>query len=109
MSDDLYPDVPGHRGIDTSIDAAGDIAPSVGRLQRIVFDAIATAGAAGRSTNEIADQLQIDRGSIQPRTSELRSKRLIADSGQRRCNANGKQAIVWTLPKFVTMSPGGVS
>ena len=95
MSDDRYPDAPGHRGVDTSIEAAEDIGAAAGRLQRIVLAAIRDAGHHGRSTNELADQLQLDRNSIQPRTSELRSKRLIADSGVRRRNASGKRAIVW--------------
>lgn len=102
MSDDRYPDVPGHRGVETSVEAADAVAPTAGRLQRIVFDAIAQAGPAGRSTNELAEQLHLERGSVQPRTSELRSKRLIADSGLRRPNANGKRAIVWTLPEHAT-------
>jgi DNA-binding MarR family transcriptional regulator len=95
MLDDFYPDVPGHRGVDTSIAAADDIAPSIGRLQRLVLHAIASAGPVGRSTNELAGQLSLDRSSVQPRTSELRSKNLITDSGFRRRNANGKRAIVW--------------
>lgn len=98
---DIYPHAPGHRGVDTSIAAAAGMSSSIGRLQRIVLRAIADAGPIGRSTNELAEQLTLDRCSIQPRTSELRSKRLIADSGQRRCNANGKRAIVWTTPDHV--------
>lgn len=90
-----YPDGPGSRGVDTSIAAADIIAPKVGRLQSIVLDCIRSAGGYGRTTNEIADQLRIDRGSIQPRTSELKVLGLIADSRQRRANANGKKAIVW--------------
>jgi hypothetical protein len=38
----------------------------------------------------------MDRWSIQPRTSELKRKGLIRDSGQRRPNCTGKKAIVWT-------------
>ncbi|MCW6531180.1 hypothetical protein NED98_13085 [Sphingomonas sp. MMSM20] len=104
MSIDRYPDIAGHRGVDTSIAAAEDVAPAAGPLQRIVLAAIAAAGPLGRSTNEIADQLELDRGSIQPRTSELRLKRLIADSGLRRRNANGKRAIVWVLPQHAPSS-----
>lgn len=107
MTDDRYPDLPGHRGVDTSIDAAETVAPAAGRLQRIVLAAIADAGPAGRSTNELAEQLHLERGSVQPRTSELRSKRLIADSGLRRANANGKRAIVWTLPEHALPAPQG--
>jgi hypothetical protein len=39
----------------------------------------------------------MDRWSIQPRTSELRRKGLIRDSGKRRQNATGKSAIVWVV------------
>lgn len=108
-SDDAhYPDAPGHRGVDTSIAAAEAIAPCTARLELWVLGAIAEAGFVGRTTNEVAAMLNLDRGSIQPRTSELRSKRLIADSGLRRRNANGKRAIVWTLPQFV-VSPEGTT
>lgn len=98
MLDNRYPDSPGHRGVDTSVVAGDQIASSIGRLQRIVLTAITEAGAIGRTTNELAGLLKIDRSSVQPRTSELRLKRMIIDSGQRRRNANGKRAIVWTLP-----------
>lgn len=101
-----YPDAPGHRGVDTSVAAADSVAPSIGRLQRVVLATIAAAAPGGRTTNEIADELGFDRGSIQPRTSELRSQRLIADSGMRRRNANGKRAIVWTLPEYAAPVPG---
>lgn len=95
MQTPIYPDAPGHRGIDTSIAAADSIASSLGRLQRFVLGAIRSAGAQGATTNEIADSLGIDRGSVQPRTSEIRRQHIIVDSGQRRLNANGKRAIVW--------------
>jgi DNA-binding MarR family transcriptional regulator len=90
-----YPDGPGHRGVDTCIAAADAIASSLGRLQRVVLNAIRSTGIHGATTNELADRLKIDRGSVQPRTSELRRQGLIIDSGRRRPNANGKSAIVW--------------
>lgn len=95
MHDHDYPSVPGHRGIDTSAAAAASLATSLGYLQAKVFRAIAEAGTHGLTTNELADLLRIDRGSVQPRTSELRAKGSIRDSLQRRLNANGKKAIVW--------------
>ena len=94
---DSYPGHPGAPRIDTSITAADWIAPKVGRLQQMVFDALRSAGAYGRTTNELAALLNIDRGSIQPRTSELKRLGRIMDSGQRRANANGKRAIVWVV------------
>jgi hypothetical protein len=97
MQSPIYPDAPGHRGIDTSIAAADAIAGSLGRLQRAVLGAIREAGAHGATTNEIAAVLGVDRGSAQPRTSELRRQHVICDSGRRRPNANGKSAIVWVV------------
>ena len=90
-----YPDAPGHRGVETSIAAAGDLAPKLGRLQRLALAAIRAAGWLGLTADELAGRLDMDRWSIQPRTSELKRKGLIRDSGQRRPNSTGKQAIVW--------------
>lgn len=91
----VYPDAPGHRNVDTSIAAANAIAPQLGRLQLMAETAIREAGLYGLTADELAARLGMDRWSIQPRTSELRRKGLIRDSGLRRLNATGKQAIVW--------------
>ena len=90
-----YPDAPGHRNVDTSIAAANALAPKLGRLQRMAETTIRDAGLSGLTADELAAQLGMDRWSIQPRTTELKRKGLIRDSGQRRPNATGKQAIVW--------------
>ncbi len=91
-----YPDAPGHRNVDTSIAAADGLAPRLGRLQRMAQTAIREAGPRGLTADELAARLAMDRWSIQPRTSELKRKGLIRDSGQRRPNCTGKLAIVWT-------------
>lgn len=90
-----YPDAPGHRNVDTSIAAADALSPKLGRLQRMAENAIRDAGWLGLTADELAARLAMDRWSIQPRTSELRRKGLIRDSGQRRPNCTGKLAIVW--------------
>lgn len=90
-----YPDAPGHRNVETSLAAANDLLPKLGRLQRMASAAIRDAGWIGLTADELAARLDMDRWSIQPRTSELRRKGLIRDSGQRRANATGKLAIVW--------------
>ena len=90
-----YPDAPGHRNVETSIAAANALAPKLGRLQRLALQTIREAGRHGHTANELAARLEMDRYSIQPRTSELKHKGLIRDSGLRRPNATGKQAIVW--------------
>ncbi len=91
-----YPNAPGHRNVDTSVAAAAALAPKLGRLQRMAEAAIRDAGTRGLTTDELAARLSMDRWSIQPRTSELRRKGRIRDSGQRRANCTGKLAIVWT-------------
>jgi len=90
-----YPDAPGYRNVPTSIAAAEAVAPKLGRLQRMAESAIREAGANGLTADELARRIGLDRWSIQPRTSELRGKGLILDSGRRRPNATGKLAIVW--------------
>ena len=91
----VYPDAPGHRRVETSMAASDALLPNLGRLQRMAEAAIRDAGQNGLTADELAARLSMDRWSIQPRTSELRRKGLIRDSGQRRANATGKQAIVW--------------
>jgi hypothetical protein len=91
----MYPDAPGHRNIDTSVAAARDLAPKLGRPQSMAQIALREAGTRGLTADELAACLQFDRWSIQPRTTELTRKGLIRDSGQRRPNKTGKLAIVW--------------
>lgn len=99
-----YPHRPGHRAVETSVEAAESLAPKLGRLQRLTLEAIRLAGPHGHTADELAAALQMDRRTVQPRTSELRRKGAIQDSGQRRRNASGKRAIVWTA----TASPSNL-
>lgn len=92
-----YPNAPGHRNVETSIAAADALAPKLGRLQLMAQTAIRDTGAQGLTADELAARLAMDRWSIQPRTSELKRKGLIRDSGRRRPNATGKLAIVWVV------------
>lgn len=91
-----YPNAPGHRHVDTSMAAADALAPKLGRLQHSALGAIRNAGWVGLTTDELAELLGLDRYTIQPRTTELKRKGLIVDSGQRRPNRTRKMAIVWT-------------
>lgn len=96
-----YPDRPGHRGVETSVAAAADLAPRLAPLQRQVLEAISAAGMRGLTADECCQALKLDRWTVQPRTSELRRKLLIGDSGQRRRNASGKSAIVWCSREYL--------
>lgn len=64
-------------------------------LQRIALRAIRASGSRGLTTHELSETVRIHRDAIQPRTSELRDRGLIRDSGGRRENVTGKLAIVW--------------
>jgi hypothetical protein len=100
-----YPHAPGHRGVDTSIAAAEALRPKLGRLQTLVLGAIRNAGEFGLTADECCDVLEQDRWTVQPRTSELRLRRLIADSGRRRKNKTGKSAIVWVAVEHMDVEP----
>jgi len=99
MSDqsDKYPHVPGHRGVDTSMEAADKIAPKLGRLQALSCHAIRLAGCNGATTHELCASLGMPKDSIQPRLSEMKRIGKIKDSGKRRRNASGVNAIVWVI------------
>lgn len=94
--DNAYPFAPGSRGADTSVEAGRSLAIAIARLQRVALRAIRSAGGRGLTTHELAAVVNIHRDAIQPRTSELRRRGLIRDSGGRRRNSTGKRAIVWT-------------
>ena len=66
-----YPDYPGHRGVETSIAAAVDMAPKLGHLQKLTLATIRAAGEAGLTAHETVAIIGIAREAIQPRLSEL--------------------------------------
>lgn len=90
-----YPDYPGHRGVDTSMEAAKSIASGLNDLQLRVLGAIKNQGACGATTEELEGLTGVPYKTCQPRTSELRKKGLIADKGKRRKNAGGQNVKVW--------------
>ena len=96
-----YEGGPGHRGIATSMEAAEFISTAAGILRERVLASVGAAGAEGLTVVEMASREGFDRMSIQPRFSELRAMRRIADSGMRRKNPSNINAIVWTLPEHV--------
>ena len=102
-----YPNEPGHRGVDTSIEAAASISHATGRIQRMVYHAISEVGARGLTCEELATRLRMERTTCQPRTSELKLLGLIEDSKQRRPNRNGKKAIVWVAVAKPAALAGG--
>jgi hypothetical protein len=104
---ELYPDVAGYKGDETSAAAAADITPELSRLRRMAFEAISRRGPLGYTSEELADAVGVPRVSIQPRTSELFRLGQIAKSQQKRRNASsGKMARVWVLPAYAEQEKG---
>lgn len=92
-----YPASPGFKAPGTSQEAAEAIKPVVHYLQGVVLKHLAYWPDQGRTADECAEELNKSVLSIRPRFSELKEKGLIVDTGQRRKNASGRNAIVWTL------------
>lgn len=90
-----YPHRPGHRGEETSIEAADHIEPHVGHLQQLALDAIEASGERGMTALEVCAHTGVDRIAMQPRVTELRQMGLIHKSGMKRKNPSGVSAIVW--------------
>ena len=98
IHDPIYPDAPGHRGSETSILAANDLAPDLGRYQAMALRFIRAAGTNGLTAEELAEAMGVSRTTAQPRTSELKVRQLIKDGGKdlrRRNLSSGKLAIAW--------------
>ena len=92
-----YPHSPGHRGVDTSIEAAR-LVKNVSELHQAILDAIADAGPM--TDYELAAHIGIEFRKVQPRRSELAamSPAKVIDSGVRRKTPYGRNAIAWKLP-----------
>lgn len=90
-----YPDGPGWQKTDTSLAAAQAVVHEVGYVQALVVHALR---GKPQTSEELADGIGISYATVQPRTSELRARELIEDSGARKKNkSSGRSAIVWRL------------
>jgi hypothetical protein len=79
---------------DTSAAAYAGIARMADRLRAIVHQ-ILCSHPAGLTVDELCSIAGYPRYSLQPRFSELRKKEMIRDTGMRRRNISGANAIVW--------------
>jgi hypothetical protein len=78
---------------DTSIEAALSI--EVGRLERMVLNAIREAGRNGMTQQELLAKFnKYSYTSITARPSALKRKGLIVDSGNRRLSGSGRKQMV---------------
>ena|ERR1700746_2275011 len=89
-----YPEVPGFKAQETSKAAAQSMEPICTQIQK---DCLFTLMFCPQTADEIAGQLNMSILAIRPRISELLRKGKIEDSGERRPNSSGKNAIVWRI------------
>lgn len=82
-----------HRGVETSIAAAELAAGLSSRLRYLVHKSLCEQG--DQTCDEICTKLGLPRYSAQPRLTELRKMAMIRDTGRRRRNVSGANAIVW--------------
>lgn len=89
-----YPHQPGAQDRDTSRDAAADAAETAPLLRARALTVIERSN--GLTADEVAGRLGLSILSIRPRITELSRLGKVRDSGARRRNASGRNAIVWT-------------
>lgn len=87
-----YPDSPGYKAPGPSQEAAEQVSEDAATLRGKALDILK---ASSLTADEVASRLDRNILSIRPRLSELRTKGLIRDTGERRTNISGKSATVW--------------
>lgn len=92
-----YPEVPGHRGVSTSIAAAEEMKPRAAYLREKCLAYVRRWGMTGSTADECAAYLGESVLSIRPRFTELLRANRIEDTGTRRKNDSGRNAIVWKV------------
>ncbi len=81
----------------------------LGPMEGLTRATVVAAGTGGLTAIEAAAVTGLDRYSLQPRLSELRRKGLVVDSGKRRRNPSGRQAIVWIARELVSTADDNAS
>lgn len=89
-----YPSAPGHQKTDTSKAGAKAAKPSASTLRELC---LAELRKKQRTADEVAAALGQSVLSIRPRFTELKVRGEIEDTGVRRRNESGVNAIVWRV------------
>lgn len=90
-----YPATPGFRVPGTSEAAAESMVSKAAGLRAKVVAALGEAGPL--TADECAGRLGLSVLSIRPRFTELKELGRVADTGVRRENTSGRNAIVWKV------------
>jgi len=81
-----------HQG--TSSSAYASIRSAMAQLERVVMAAL-DEYPNGLTVDEVCALAEYPRYSLQPRFTALKDRRVIRDTGLRRPNVSGRNAIVW--------------
>jgi len=99
------PKAPYVKGSSTSKAAAHAIEPHLGRLERLVMDAIEAAGANGLTDKEMERQLNLEHETGSPRRCRLVDLGLVVDSGMTRPSERGNPSKVWVASGTSGINP----
>lgn len=93
-----YPDGPGHRGVPTSVAAAGSLAPSYLKGSKLLIVALLhDRGENGATYDEIVAECGLPTPTVCGRMVELVRAGLVKNSGRTRNTASGRQARIYVL------------
>ena len=93
---DAYPDAPGHRGVETSIEAADKTAKTMREIHRRILESLKDSDA---TPDEMAARINKNILQIRPRFTELHIKGLIERTGEKRKSISGNNQFVYDLVK----------
>lgn len=79
----------------TSIEAKLKVEPSIGSINRKVYEFILDRGLHGATDQEIESSLHLDGNTVRPSRGTLVKNGLVNDSGITRKNIKGNNCIVW--------------
>jgi transcription initiation factor IIE alpha subunit len=98
MAGQSYPYSPGHKEVDTSIEAAEAIKEGVETIRNKVFNVIANKGNFGATADEVAELLNYSPFTVRPRVTELFKLNKIERKDKRK-NLSQKSAYVYVVSK----------
>lgn len=102
-----YPNTPGSQpgAPETSREAAVSVAEAAATRSRLALLHVSEMGAAGATSDEVAEYYHWERYSSRPRLAELHKRGAIVDSGMRRKGVSGRSQCVWVVPEHGPTKP----
>lgn len=96
MNDLFYPHSPGHRGVDSSIEGAKVVKPSVASMHDRILRFLKERG--GLTCEQLCEIMEVSKpGTMSARLRELELLKYIRKTDRRRKSRSGVNVIVWEL------------